>query len=259
MTKFAANLSMMFTEWPFLERFQAASEAGFGAVEYLFPYEHPATEIAAQSKTHGLQQALFNVYAGDWAGGERGLASLAGREQDFQDSIEQALAYAQILACPRIHVMAGIGEATDQAQSLYVKNLRYAADKAAALDIEVLIEPINARDMPGYFLGSVGQAIDLLDRIDRPNARLQFDYYHAQITSGDVTVLMRESIDRIGHIQIASVPERHEPNTGELNYPYVLAALDAAGYDGWVGCEYRPAGGTGAGLGWLAAYRAEDQ
>ncbi|WP_186760748.1 2-oxo-tetronate isomerase [Arthrobacter alpinus] len=259
MPKFAANLSMMFTEWPFLERFQAASDAGFGAVEYLFPYEHPAAEIAAQLKKHGLQQALFNVDAGDWAGGERGLASLAGRQQDFQDSIEQALAYAQVLACPKIHVMAGICEATAQAQSLYVQNLRYAADKAAAQNVEVLIEPINARDMPGYFLGSVEQAIDLLDRIDRPNARLQFDYYHAQITSGDVTVLMRDSIDRIGHIQIASVPERNEPDTGELNYPYVLAALDAAGYDGWVGCEYRPAGETGAGLGWLASYRGEGQ
>ena len=259
MPKFAANLSMMFTEWPFLERFQAASDAGFGAVEYLFPYDHPAAEIAAQLKKHGLQQALFNAHAGDWDGGERGLASLAGRQQDFQDSIEQALAYAQVLACPKIHVMAGLGEATGKAESLYVDNLRYAADKAAALNIEVLIEPINARDMPGYFLGSVGQAIELLDRIGRPNARLQFDYYHAQITSGDVTVLMRDSIDRIGHIQIASVPERTEPDTGELNYPYVLAALDAAGYDGWVGCEYRPAGETRAGLGWLASYRDENR
>ena len=259
MPKFAANLSMMFTERPFLERFQAASEAGFGAVEYLFPYEHPAAEIAAQLKKHGLQQALFNAYAGDWDGGERGLASLAGREQDFRDSIEQALAYAQVLTCPKIHVMAGIGEATDEAQSLYVENLRYAADKAAARNIEVLIEPINARDMPDYFLGSVEQAVDLLNRINRPNARLQFDYYHAQITSGDVTVLMRDSIDRIGHIQIASVPERNEPDTGELNYPYVLAALDAAGYDGWVGCEYRPAGETRAGLGWLASYRDGNQ
>lgn len=259
MPKFAANLSLMFTELPFMQRFHAASNAGFSAVEYLFPYEHPAPEISAQLKEHGLQQALFNAYAGDWDAGERGLASMEGRQQAFRDSIEQALEYAQVLDCPKIHVMAGIGQSTAKAQSLYVDNLRYAADKAAALNVEVLIEPINARDMPGYFLGSVPQAIDLLGRIDRPNARLQFDYYHAQITSGDVTVLMRESIEHIGHIQIASVPERNEPDAGELNYPYVLAALDAAGYTGWVGCEYRPAGETTAGLGWLASYQGGEQ
>ncbi|MEV8182988.1 2-oxo-tetronate isomerase [Specibacter sp. NPDC078692] len=255
MPQFAANLSMMFTELPFLERFKAASEAGFQAVEYLFPYDYGKTEIATRLNANGLAQALFNAHAGDWTNGERGLASLAGREQEFRDSIVQALDYAQILGCPKVHIMAGITENTSDTQDLYVDNLQHAADQAAALGIEVLIEPINARDMPGYFLGSVTQAIDLLKRIDRPNARLQFDYYHAQITSGDVTMLMRETIDYIGHVQIASVPERHEPDAGELNYLYVLEALDAAGYDGWVGCEYHPAAGTVAGLGWLASYQ----
>ncbi|MFL4475233.1 2-oxo-tetronate isomerase [Paeniglutamicibacter sp. MACA_103] len=255
MPKFAANLSMMFTELPFLERFEAAATAGFNAVEYLFPYDFEKSLIADKLKTHSLEQALFNAYAGDWDDGERGLAALEGRQQDFRASINQALDYARALACPKIHIMAGISEVTAMTEALYVENVRYAADLAAALDIEVLIEPINARDMPGYFLGSVAQAVDLLKRIDRPNARLQFDYYHAQITEGDVTRLMRDSIDSIGHIQIASVPERNEPDAGELNYPYVLAALDAAGYRGWVGCEYRPAGETTAGLGWLAAYR----
>lgn len=257
MPQFAANLSMMFTEHPFPERFPAAAAAGFDAVEYLFPYDYPAAEIAGLLETHGLRQVLFNAYAGDWDGGERGFACLAGRQEDFQASISQALDYAQTLGCPRIHVMAGIGAATPDAEARYVANLQYAADRAAALQIEVMIEPINARDMPGYFLGSVNQALDLLERIDRPNVRLQFDYYHAQITSGDVTMLMRRCLDRIGHVQIASVPDRNEPDTGELDYAYVLQELDAAGYTGWVGCEYRPAGTTSEGLGWLAAYRNE--
>lgn len=257
MPKFAANLSMMFTELPFLERFEAAATAGFNAVEYLFPYDFEKSLIAEKLKAHSLEQALFNAHAGDWDGGERGLATLEGRQQDFRDSITQALDYARALECPKIHIMAGISDVTAKTEALYVENVRYAADLAAALDIEVLVEPINARDMPGYFLGSVAQAIDLLKRIDRPNARLQFDYYHAQITEGDVSMLMRDSIDSIGHIQIASVPGRNEPDTGELSYPYVLAELDAAGYRGWVGCEYRPAGETTAGLGWLAAYRNE--
>lgn len=259
MPKFAANLSMMFTELPFLQRFKAASDAGFKAVEYLFPYDHSKAEIAEQLQENDLEQVLFNVYAGEWDSGERGLATWKGRQQDFNDSITRALEYAQALGCPKVHIMAGISDVTENTEALYVKNLQSAADQAAALNIDVLIEPINDRDMPGYFLGSVVQAVDLLDRIDRPNARLQFDYYHAQITSGDVTVLMRDSIDRIGHVQIASVPERHEPDGGELNYPYVLAALDAAGYEGWVGCEYRPAGETGEGLQWLASYQNENK
>lgn len=255
MPKFAANLSMMFTEHPFLDRFRAAAAAGFTAVEYLFPYDYSKAEVAEQLEKHGLEQVLFNAYAGDWDAGERGLASLKGRGEDFKDSINQALDYAQTLGCPKIHVMAGIGDVTAENEALYVQNLQYAADQAAAVKIDVLIEPINARDMPGYFLSTISQAVDLLDRIHRPNARLQFDFYHAQITTGDVTTLMRTWIDRIGHVQIASVPERNEPDAGELNFPYVLAALDAAGYDGWVGCEYRPAGETAAGLAWLGSYR----
>lgn len=254
MPKFAANLSMMFTEHPFSERFAAASAAGFQAVEYLFPYEYPPEEIAHLLKVEGLEQALFNACAGNWDGGERGFASVEGRQEDFRVSISQALDYAQYLSCPKIHVMAGIGEATAAAEALYVENLQYAADQAAALGIDLMIEPINARDMPGYFLGSVPQAVDLLKRINRDNVRLQFDFYHAQITSGDVTMLMRSCINSIGHVQIASVPDRNEPDSGELDYAYLLDELDAAGYTGWVGCEYRPRAATADGLGWLASY-----
>ncbi|MFR0636915.1 2-oxo-tetronate isomerase [Arthrobacter sp. LS16] len=251
MSNFAANLSMMFTELPFAERFQAAANAGFTAVEYLFPYELPAERIRGLLRENGLVQALFNAPAGTWEAGERGLAALEGREKEFHSSIELAIDYARILQCPRVHVMAGNAPVTPQATETYVGNLRHAADAAAAAGLQLSIEPINARDMPGYFLSGVPQALELLERIDRPNVGLQFDYYHAQITHGDVTMLMRGCIERITHVQIASVPERHEPDGGELNLNYVLGELHAAGYRGWIGCEYRPRTTTEAGLGWL--------
>ena len=257
MPKFAANLSMLFTEVPFLDRFAAAKAAGFDAVEYLFPYDFPASEIRARLDEHALTQALFNMPPGDWAAGERGIASLPDRVEEFRAGVGTALEYAQVLDCPKIHAMAGIPADRDDPACVetYVANLQYAGDQAAQAGRIVCIEPINGYNMPGYFLHSVAQALPLLERIGRDNVRLQLDLYHAQLTDGDITHLIHATIDRVGHVQLASVPERHEPDTGELYYPYVLAELDKAGYDGWVGCEYNPAGDTAAGLGWLADYR----
>lgn len=252
MPRFAANLSMMFTEVPFLERFQAAADAGFSAVEYLFPYEHDAAEIAQMLRSTGLSQALFNAPPGDWGSGERGLASLPGREDEFSDSLDAALRYAQALDCPRIHVMAGIPSAQEtDSEALYVRRIQQAADQAADHGTDILIEPINPIDMPGYFLSSVRQALPLLERIARDNVGLQLDLYHAQITDGDITRLIQRTAGVTKHVQIASVPDRHEPDTGELDYRYVLNALDSTGYRGWVGCEYHPAEDTLRGLGWL--------
>ncbi|MHC6176781.1 2-oxo-tetronate isomerase [Glutamicibacter sp. X7] len=255
MPKFAANLSMLFTELPFLDRFEVAAAHGFSGVEYLFPYDYQASEIAELLLKHGLDQALFNAYPGDWDAGERGLAALEGREADFDSSIALALDYAESLKCPRVHVMAGNAPATNAVTELYVANLRRAADAAAERDVELLLEPINSRDMPGYFLNTVPQAAELIARIDRPNVRLQFDFYHAQIMSGDITRLFEKHRELVAHVQIASVPERHEPNVGEINYPWLLATVDALGFDGWIGCEYRPASGTVQGLGWLNEYK----
>lgn len=255
MPKFAANLSMLFTELDFLDRFEAAASAGFAAVEFLFPYDFPAEEIAARLQQHGLTQALFNLPPGDWGGGERGLTGLPGREAEFETSVETALQYAEALGCVRLHAMAGIPRDDGSAEATYVRNVQYAADRAAESGRSILLEPINPYDMPGYLLGSVRQALRLLDAVDRDNALLQLDLYHAQITDGDVTRLIGQVIDRVGHVQIAGGPHRHEPDTGELNYPFVLNALDETGYDGWVGCEYHPAAETVSGLGWLETYR----
>lgn len=257
MPRFAANLSMMFTELPFLDRFAAASRAGFRAVEYLFPYEFPAEEIAERLRSFDLQQVLFNAPAGDWDAGERGLASLPGRDAEFDAAIANALRYAAVLDCPQIHVMAGVpgDQAPHAAEDVFVERMTRAADAAAAAGRRLLVEPINARDMPGYLISSVPQALDLIERIDRNNVALQFDVYHAQITEGDITRLTEHVIGRAAHVQIASVPERHEPGTGELDDTRVFALLDALGYDGWVGCEYRPATTTEAGLEWFAPYR----
>ncbi|MDN5797882.1 MAG: hydroxypyruvate isomerase family protein [Intrasporangium sp.] len=256
MPKFAANLSMLFTELDFLDRFEAAANAGFEAVEFLFPYDFPAEQIAARLQQHGLIQALFNLPPGDWASGERGLTGLPGREAEFETSVETALQYADALGCVRLHAMAGIPGDDASAEATYVRNVQYAADRVAESGRSILLEPINPYDMPGYLLGSVRQVLRLLDTVDRDNVRLQLDLYHAQITDGDVTRLIGQVIDRVGHVQIAGVPHRHEPDTGELNYPFVLNALDETGYDGWVGCEYHPATETVSGLGWLETYRA---
>jgi hydroxypyruvate isomerase len=260
MPRFAANLSMLYTELPFLERFGAAAADGFAGVEYLFPYEFSAADIAARLKKHGLQQVLFNAPPGNWAAGDRGMACLPEREAEFAQGLEMALAYATALQCPRIHVMAGIvpaGESAGSVRSTYVANLRLAARLAAKHGVAVMIEPINTRDMPGYFLNLQSDAHALLTEIGEPNVQVQMDLYHCQIMEGDLAMRLRRYLPtgRVGHIQIAGVPERHEPDMGEVHYPYLFDLIDALGWDGWIGCEYRPArgavaDGTSQGLGW---------
>ncbi|HEX2539934.1 MAG TPA: 2-oxo-tetronate isomerase [Caldimonas sp.] len=260
MPRFAANLSMMYVEHPFLRRFAAAAEDGFTAVEYLFPYEWPAATLASALATNGLQQVLFNAPPGDFAGGERGLASLPGREAEFRAGIDRALEYAAALGCPRLHVMAGLVPATttrEAVRPLYVDNLAWAAERAAAAGVDVLIEPINTRDIPGYFLNRQDQAHALLAEVAAANLKVQMDLYHCQIVEGDVAMKLRQYLPtgRVGHLQIAGVPERHEPDRGELNHAYLFDVIDALDYPGWIGCEYRPAADTAEGLGWLQRAR----
>lgn len=252
MPKFAANLTWLFREYPFLERFGAAAAAGFSAVEYLFPYAWSATELQQSLDRAGLRQVLLNAPPGDWEAGERGLAALPGRESEFEASLDQALVYAKALDCPNMHVMAGLAEPemSEAAEATYVENLKTAANRFAASDIRLLIEPINRRDMPGYILGSVAEARRLREMVGHDNLYLQLDLYHAQVTCGDLTRLIEDNLDWIGHIQIAGNPGRHEPDRGEINYPYLFALLDRLGYQGWIGCEYDPEGETIAGLAW---------
>ncbi len=257
MPRFAANLSLMYGEHGFFDRFAAARADGFDAVEILFPYEHAPQLLADLLKAHGLQQVLFNASPGEWAAGERGLACLPGREGEFQNTIVQALDYAQALACPRVHVMAGLAPAHGDLQTTCVRNLAWAAQRAADVGVDLLIEPINPRDMPGYFLHRQAHAHALVMEVAAPNLKVQMDLYHCQIVEGDLAMKLRQYLPtgRVGHMQIAGVPERHEPDGGELNYPYLLALIDSLGYSGHIGCEYRPRAGTSAGLGWLAPFR----
>lgn len=252
MPRFAANLSMMFNEYPFLERFQAAKNAGFEAVEYLFPYDFPADVVAEKLASAGLKQALFNMPAGDWNKGERGLAALADRRDDFTASVDLAVRYAKIIGSPLLHMMAGLADNTEAAaQASYREALKIAADKTGETGIGLVIEPINKRDMPGYFLNDFDQAQAIIDTLGEPHVKLQFDVYHRQILHGDVIMALRSMMPAIGHIQIASVPKRNEPGTGELNDAMIFVEIDALGYGGFIGCEYRPAGRTEDGLGWL--------
>ncbi|MGP3658295.1 2-oxo-tetronate isomerase [Burkholderia gladioli] len=257
MPRFAANLSMMYTEHPFLERFAAAARDGFRAVEYLFPYDFAADELKARLADAGLVQALFNAPPGDWAAGERGFASLPGREDEFRRAFDTALDYARVLGNDKLHVMAGLLPAgADRARhrEVYLRNLAQAAEAARAAGILVVIEPINTRDMPGYFLNRQDDAQAICREVGAPNLRVQFDCYHCQIVEGDIAVKLKRDFAGIGHIQVAGVPERHEPDLGELNYPYLFELIDTLGYDGWIGCEYRPKAGTSEGLGWLRPY-----
>jgi hydroxypyruvate isomerase len=256
--RFAANLSMMFTEAPFLERFTRARAAGFEAVEYLFPYEHPAEAIRAALDAEGLEQALFNMPPGDFANGERGIAALPGREAEFREGLEQALHYAQVIGARRLHCMAGlIGPDDDRRQfeSTYLANLELAARRAAEHGITVLIEPINSRSIPGYYLNYQRDGRRIIEQVGAPNLKLQLDFFHCQIMEGDLAMHLQELIGVVDHVQIAGVPERHEPDVGEINYPYLFDLLDSIGYAGWVGCEYLPKGRTEDGLGWFAPYR----
>jgi len=264
MPKFAANLSMLYPELEFLDRFAAAANDGFKAVEYLFPYAFEAREIASRLDDNGLRQVLFNAPPGDWDGGERGLACLPERVTEFRGAIGKALEYADALHCPRVHVMAGLLPAGSTREALYpsyIQQLRWAALEAAKHGTEVLIEPINTRDIPGFFLNRQDQAHRVIEDVGVPNIKVQMDLYHCQIVEGDVAMKLRRYLPTgtVGHIQIAGVPERHEPDVGEVHYPYLFAVLDELGYEGWVGCEYRPRaglqpGGTSAGLAWLRPY-----
>ncbi|MBE9607311.1 hydroxypyruvate isomerase family protein [Acetobacteraceae bacterium H6797] len=258
MPRFAANLSMMFNEVPFLDRFAKAAEAGFKAVEFLFPYDYPPEVVAAKLKEAGLTQALFNMPPGDWAAGERGMAAIPGREEEFRANVDKAITYALALECKTLHAMSGMTPGLDRAacEATFVANFQYAADKLAPHGITLLVEPINTRNMPGYFINHQLDAVALVERVNRPNVSVQFDLYHAQIMDGDLTKLMEKMKGKFAHVQIASVPDRHEPDEGELNYPHLFKALDALGYEGWVGCEYNPRGETTAGLGWFAPYKA---
>ena len=254
MPKFAANLSMMFNEVPFLDRFAAAADCGFTAVEYLFPYEHPAELVAERLQAAGLAQALFNMPPGDWAAGERGMAALPGREADFAAALDTAIAYAKVIGTPLLHMMAGLAPAADpQAIATYRNNLRRATDRTGEAGIGLVIEPINGRDMPGYFLNDFNRAVDFIAEMDATHVKLQFDVYHRQILHGDVITALRQMAPVIGHIQIASVPDRLEPMTGELDDRRIFAEIDAIAYRGYVGCEYRPATETRKGLSWMAA------
>ena len=249
MPKLAANISMLFPERPLIDRIDAAAALGFRGVECQSPYAVPAAEMAARLAAKGVVMALINVPPGEGAA-DRGFAAVPDQEAPFLASLDRALAYAHAVACPCIHVLAGRQSADAAAEERFVANLRRASDRAAAQGATLLIEPLNAQDNPGYFLRTTDQAIALLDRIARPNVKLQFDFYHCQISEGDLARHAERLAGRYAHVQIAGVPGRHEPDEGEINYPYLLDLLDRLGYDGWVGCEYRPAGDTKAGLAW---------
>ena len=258
MPRFAANLTFQFQDVPFLDRFAAAAAAGFRAVEFAFPYEHPPAAIAQRLASANLENILFNMPPGDWAAGERGLACLPGRQDEFRRGVTTALEYASALRAPRLHAMAGIvppGVSRSACEQTYLANLRYAAHELAAAGIDLMIEPINTRDMPGYFLTTQSEAASICEALAAPNIRMQMDCYHIQIAEGDIATKLRRYAARCGHVQIAGVPDRNEPDTGEVNYSYLFHLLDEIGYQGWVGCEYRPAGKTTDGLGWFDRWR----
>jgi len=257
MPRFDANLSYLFNEVPFLDRFEAAARAGFHAIEFAFGYDYPPKELAARLAANGLEQVLINGPPGDLKAGDRGLAGVPGREHEFAASVVTALRYAQALSCPRIHVMAGVvpdgGDADRRARhrSTFVRNLRFAAGEVQEDGITLTIEPINPRDSPGYLLNTQAEAHAIREEVGMPNVKVQMDLYHAQIVEGDLSVKLRRWLKDIGHIQVAGVPERHEPDSGELNCYALFDLLDDLGYAGWIGCEYRPRNGTVPGLAWL--------
>ena len=257
MPKFAANLSMMFQDIGFLDRFDAAARAGFKGVEFLFPYDHPPQAIAERLEQNRLSLALFNMPPGDWAAGERGIAALPGREREFREGVEQALDYAKATHCPIIHAMAGLvpaGHDRAESERVYIENLHYAVDRLAPEGITTVIEPINTRDIPDYFLNTTSQAMAIIRHVGRPHLHLQLDLYHVQIMEGDLAHRIRALDGNYPHVQIAGNPGRHEPDIGEIHYPYLFDLFDEIGYAGWIGCEYRPEGDTVAGLGWAKQY-----
>lgn len=257
MPKFAANLTMLYNETPFLERFKAAAQAGFKAVEFLFPYDFTKEQVAAALKDNGLAIALHNLPAGDWAKGERGIACHPDRVQEFRDGVETAIDFAKALNCPQVNCLAGIlpkGVSADKARGVLVENLRYAAGKLAAEKIGLLLEPVNSHDIPGFFVDRPSFGFALLDAAGANNLRLQYDIYHAQVMEGDLANTIAREFARIGHIQLADNPGRNEPGTGEINFPFLFRRLDELGYSGWIGCEYKPKTTTTEGLSWVKPY-----
>jgi hydroxypyruvate isomerase len=263
MPRFAANLSTLYPEHDFPDRFAAAAADGFEAVEYLFPYAYEATELRRRLDAHGLRQVLFNAPPGDWDAGERGIAALPGREAQVRDGVDRALEYAAALDCPRVHMMAGlVPPSADPApyHATYLSNLAYAAEQAATVGVDILIEPINGRDMPGYFLHRQADAHTVVKEVGAPNLKVQLDLYHCQIVEGDLTTTLRRDLPtgRVAHLQIAGVPDRHEPDAGELNLRHLMSVVDELDYDGWIGCEYFPKAGTSEGLGWLHQFQGDN-
>ena len=256
MPKFAANLTMLFTELPFMQRFEAAAKAGFEAVEYLFPYPFEKKELAAALRANGLQQVLHNLPAGDWDKGERGIACHPDRTGEFREGIAMAIDYATALGCPQLNCLVGkvpAGVSTEAAHKTVVENLRLAAGELEAAGLRLLIEPINTFDIPGFFLTRTDQALALIDEVGSTNLRVQYDIYHAQRMEGELGNKLAKNLARIGHIQLADNPGRGEPGTGEINYPWLFRHIDSIGYDGWIGCEYKPRSDTVDGLGWRQA------
>ncbi len=259
MPRFAANLTMMFNEVDFLDRFAAAADAGFAGVEYLFPYAWDKEELADRLGDNGLVQVMHNLPAGDWDAGERGIACLPDRVGEFQDGVAKAIDYAKALGCDRLNCLAGLapeGADGDALRQTFVANLRFAAEALEKAGIVLLTEPINVRDIPGFYLNRTGQALAIMDEVGSANLRLQYDVYHMQIMEGDLAPTLDAVRGRLGHIQIADTPGRHEPGTGEINYPFLFGHIDRLGYSGWVGCEYKPAATTAEGLGWIKPYLA---
>jgi hydroxypyruvate isomerase len=257
MPRFAANLSFLFTERPFLERFGAARDAGFAGVEFHFPYAFDRAALAEVVLTSGLDVVLFNLPAGDWAAGERGIACHPRRIAEFQDGVGLAIEYARLLGCLRLNCLAGIAPpevSVEKARETLAENLRFAAAVTQRAGIELLVEPLNTRDTPGFFLATSEAALGLIGKVGHANLRLQYDIYHAQVMEGDLARRLQEALPRIGHIQLADNPGRNEPGTGEINFPYLLNHLDRIGYAGWVGCEYKPSGATGDSFGWMAPW-----
>jgi hydroxypyruvate isomerase len=258
MPKFSANLTMMFNELDFPARFAAASEAGFRGVEFLFPYAYDKTQLMDLLFGNGLQMVLFNMPPGDWNTGDRGMTCDPARTAEFQDNIGKAVDYALTLGCSQIHAMAGImpgGVSEDKMWDTYVANLKFAAAELKKHGLKLLIEAINTRDMPGYFLNRTCQALDAVDEVAADNLSLQYDIYHMQIMEGDLSYTIETNLPLIAHMQMADTPGRHEPGTGEINYSFLFDFIDKLGYKGWIGCEYKPLGATAAGLNWFKPYR----
>jgi len=257
MPKLAANLTMLYNEVDFLDRFAAAAASGFKGVEYLFPYAYPPAQLAETLTRHALVQVLHNLPAGDWAAGSRGIACQPDRVGEFQDSVATAIGYATALGCPQVNCLAGIAPKDvdpERVRATFVDNLRFAAPKFAAAGIRLLIEPINTYDIPGFYLNRTRQALDILRDVGSDNLYLQYDIYHMQRMEGELAATIRANLPKIAHLQLADNPGRNEPGTGEINYRFLFGYLDAIGYDGWIGCEYKPNGGTVDGLAWRSAH-----